>query len=730
MSLLVWGCDSKVTTSALTEEDLAAQSKPANSSLDLLELQTNSTTPSCAPQNRLRLLVTVNQSQKILCRDFTAKKSDLTAGPICAEGIEITDFKSNQDWTDCAKVTVCGQAPTTASKLSSNSVSPMTQLEYRQLPWGCSGSLQWAPADHISDAAAARSIPIEITPPPCPTCASLGAATCAVCGTDTVKPILQQVLSEVVGCNQIRILVFAEDKESGLHRDAYSFDGGATWQNSSERIVKASSVNLEVNKIQVRDRAGNVTSWSKTVKETAPPCPCLAPWGETIPHGETRPAFKVGSVQCNQECSSQSIQRTCTNGILSGDSAYQFASCQILNCPQCTLPWGEKLSHGESATGYAAANVTCADQCKSTFLTCVKGVLQGDAATYKNKACAFSRPTCNCSFAGTIIPDGGSKSVYGKSEVACGETCTAGSVKCDKGSLSGDTAMTEFTCAVKECKCTTSWGQKLAPNEEVSAYKKDSLTCDEAVQCDVDSNRIKIKCTDVKTNTLTVTAGTGAIADFTKGSCSIPVCGCRHIGLVFRPSDPALKVYKISTATSPTTCNGQGNWGTVTCVKSGSNYVVKGDTNTGIFKYTQCQDNVGGGNSSENVGAGTGGGSGGGVGNSTGEGEGFSRRSSGFGSGCDVNASPYYCVGTIGGIKFREGGACYLPSLTGKRTWPTDIKDISERISVGTYYAAYSQQTVACGDSCSKYMGIVSCDASGMFNVDKYPYMECREVCP
>lgn len=230
---------------------------------------------------------------------------------------------------------------------------------------------------------------------------------------------------------------------------------------------------------------------------------------------------------------------------------------------------------------------------------------------------------------------------------------------------------------------------------------------------------------------MVISMGNGNIVDFKSPSCSEPVCACTHLGVVFKPTDPDLTVYRFDKSTPPATCAGQGNFGKVKCVQSGNTFTPTGDVNTSVYKFTRCEDPPGGGNSSENIGAGSGGGSGGGVGNDVGEGEGFRPRSKPPNSrGCDVNSYPFVCSGGSMNFEMQLNGACMVPPLEGPPVLPTDINDITRRVQGDTYIAAYSRKTVACADSCSKYIGYLECGRNGWVNMDKYPYQTCTEVCP
>lgn len=726
--LFITGCNSKVTTVDLQAlEEAEMLTKPAPSSVEALTRQIEEPAETCSSvKNGLRVLATLNQSEPLKCRDNTRRNPNLTIGAACPGGLPISDVTAARTWVDCTDVQLCGKSPKAKINLASHPLARMTQLEFSDLPWGCVGDLEWAPSDQTGDPKAIQKISVDFSPPPCPFCTTTGTRTCEVCGTDTVQPVIKDVFAEVAGCNKIKVLIFAEDAQSGLHRDAYSIDAGATWQSSNEFLVTGTSLNLEGTKIRVRDRALNTTSWIKTLSLVAPPCPCDAPWNEKIPHGESRTAYKATSVTCAQTC--QSAVRTCNNGVLSGDSTAQYANCKVEGCPACNLPWGGKIEHGETITAYESGSVTCADQCRSAVLTCNKGTLTGPA--YTAKSCQFSKPTCNCDFAGAIIPNGGSRQAYAAPEVACGSTCQPQTVTCNLGTLGGATTSKSLSCSPKDCKCTTAWGQKIDLNQEVDAFKSAAMTCSSNATCKDPSNWIRIKCNNVQTNELVIVQGSGNIADFKQPACNAPTCTCEHLGVFFKPTDAPLKVYKTESVAPPATCETQGNSGLVRCVQYGANYVTQGDTNKSVFKFTSCHSTATGGQSSENVGAGAGGGAGGGVGNSEGEGEGFRRRFKGS-KGCDVNEPPYVCGGaSLDWVIAGQGNACILPGPTGYSGAPTDPLNFKGRIQGSGFITAFAHREVSCGDSCARYSQLIFCLPGGMSNTSTHPYSDCREVCP
>jgi hypothetical protein len=360
----------------------------------------------------------------------------------------------------------------------------------------------------------------------------------------------------------------------------------------------------------------------------------------------------------------------------------------------------------------------------------------GNISKY-SKALSARSTACDCNHAGTVVQHGQAKTVFESSDVACGSTCKSGNVTCDSGVLSGNTNYKNLGCSPKVCKCTTPWGEKIDLNASIDAYKKSSISCSETANCSDANNKITVKCTDVIANTLQVTAGSGPVTNYPHSSCSKDTCGCTHLGMVLKPTDPPLKVYKLEQAVAPATCALSGNQGVVSCIVSGTSFRMTGDINTTIYKYTTCKDmpvpgsGTGIGESPLNVGVGTGGGAGGGIGNSEGDGEGFKKRfkPGGGGSGCDINKPPYYCWGASGGLS-TENSFCLLPGDDGYSNSETNNTDFRQRISMGGAIAAYSRKEVACGDSCSKYMGVVSCDHGVMSDKTKYRFLNCREVCP
>ena len=77
---------------------------------------------------------------------------------------------------------------------------------------------------------------------------------------DTIKPSIEvEGISEEWTNKNVTLTVKAEDKESGLQAEAYSFDGGANWQAENIKEYEKNTAGIV---IQVRDEAGNIATYN------------------------------------------------------------------------------------------------------------------------------------------------------------------------------------------------------------------------------------------------------------------------------------------------------------------------------------------------------------------------------------------------------------------------------------------------------------------------------------
>jgi hypothetical protein len=92
---------------------------------------------------------------------------------------------------------------------------------------------------------------------------TLAIATVVNPETDTRPPQLGSI-NTTPAANGKTVIINASDAESGLHPQAYSFDGGVTW-NSSNQFTGPVGSSIPAGQIQVRDRAGNITKSTFTL---------------------------------------------------------------------------------------------------------------------------------------------------------------------------------------------------------------------------------------------------------------------------------------------------------------------------------------------------------------------------------------------------------------------------------------------------------------------------------
>ena len=79
---------------------------------------------------------------------------------------------------------------------------------------------------------------------------------------DNTPPIIESISGNTEGWTTSKnIVVKARDLESGLADEAYSFDGGITWQSSKSKIFTENGTI----KIKVRDKVGNITEKSDII---------------------------------------------------------------------------------------------------------------------------------------------------------------------------------------------------------------------------------------------------------------------------------------------------------------------------------------------------------------------------------------------------------------------------------------------------------------------------------
>ena len=246
-----------------------------------------------------------------------------------------------------------------------------------------------------------------------------------------------------------------------------SLGGGTLTHNSSVTAFQASSVAFGQS-CQSEQRTCNdgtlSGSYTHSSCSVASPTSCTLD-GVTVNHGDSHTFYSSNSVACGQSC--QSISRTCNNGTLSGDNAYDKASCSVASCNSCTSPWSATVNHGDSVTAYQAATVAFGQTCQSEQRTCTDGTLDG---TYTHQSCSVT-DAASCTLDGVTVDHGDSHTFYNSNSVACGQSCQSVSRTCNNGTLSGDNSYDKASCSVASCNsCTSPWSTTVNHGDAITAY--------------------------------------------------------------------------------------------------------------------------------------------------------------------------------------------------------------------------------------------------------------------
>lgn len=122
--------------------------------------------------------------------------------------------------------------------------------------------------------------------------------------------------------------------------------------------------------------------------------------GASVANTASRLFYSVESVAFGSTCTPHSLSRTCTNGILSGTSTHPFPTCTVAAASSCVLD-GAVVAHNASRTFYTSDTVPFGQSCSATTVaksrTCTNGVLGGDTAANKASCSVGSQPAPTCS---------------------------------------------------------------------------------------------------------------------------------------------------------------------------------------------------------------------------------------------------------------------------------------------------------------------------------------------
>lgn len=220
----------------------------------------------------------------------------------------------------------------------------------------------------------------------------------------------------------------------------------------------------------------------------------------TLAHAQTRDFYSRTPVSYQESCATYKQSRTCTDGVISGSSSYQFPTCTQIPAKTCTVD-GIEVAHGASHTFYTSTvptpcsgwgclqergdgNQVQAGTCASISQsrTCTDGTLSG-TSTYQYGQCAPNGQRW-CKLDGVYVQHNTSRTFYTSSSAPFGQACTqlGQSRTCVDGTLQGSTSYSRATCTATAAAACTLDSQTVAHSQSYGFYSRQSVpagdTCD------------------------------------------------------------------------------------------------------------------------------------------------------------------------------------------------------------------------------------------------------------
>ncbi len=172
--------------------------------------------------------------------------------------------------------------------------------------------------------------------------------------------------------------------------------------------------------------------------------------GVVISNNSSRQFFSQPLVGMGQSCSPFAQERQCINGILTGSSAFQYASCspqtQTVQAESCHVG-NIILSNGQSQNFFAEPSATLGATCVTQVRTCSNGELSGGSA-FKYTSCAAAGTPTSCKMDGVTLQSGDQKAFFESKEVPFGSVCISQNRICTNGVFSGEGKYQNATCKI------------------------------------------------------------------------------------------------------------------------------------------------------------------------------------------------------------------------------------------------------------------------------------------
>jgi type IV pilus modification protein PilV len=222
---------------------------------------------------------------------------------------------------------------------------------------------------------------------------------------------------------------------------------------------------------------------------------CTAPWGPAVTNGQSVTAYlseaePYGNVAVAPNTCQDAETRLCTAGVLSG--TYTNGSCAIASSPDCTTPWGVVVANGAPpVNAYTQASAPYGFTCPAAVArTCTNGILNGDSNAIYGECNVQATHEIEVEIATQGTGTVSDITVSGTGATCVGLTCTVdntwtgtltatgtcsggGSVTGTSATIPASTSATGVTITMSSCTgpvCTLPWGGSIASGASVMAY--------------------------------------------------------------------------------------------------------------------------------------------------------------------------------------------------------------------------------------------------------------------
>lgn len=195
----------------------------------------------------------------------------------------------------------------------------------------------------------------------------------------------------------------------------------------------------------------------------------------TVAHGASRSFWSEYSVPYTTTCDAHRLTRTCNDGTLSGSSAYKHPSCTTIAEKGCdidgiTVAGGAKRTFYTSRTAPSEGGCAAIDQER----TCSNGVLSGNA-NYRYAYCAPNGQKY-CVQDSAYVAHNTNKTFYSTKNPSFGSTCSqfAQTRNCTNGTLDGSNTYQYASCTEPTGASCVLDGTTVAHNQTYTFYSRSS----------------------------------------------------------------------------------------------------------------------------------------------------------------------------------------------------------------------------------------------------------------